>query len=75
MDCEMKVVEQEVEDKEFKKLFQIPIEWYKENSFLRSIRYQYGRWGSLTEKQIEAFKKTVKEKKEKGKEKKEIKKK
>ncbi len=75
MDCEMKVVEQEVEDKEFKKLFQIPIEWYKENSFLRSIRYQYGRWGSLTEKQIEAFKKTVKEKKEKGKEKKKIKKK
>ncbi len=71
----MKVVEQEVEDKEFKKLFQIPIEWYKENSFLRSIRYQYGRWGSLTEKQIEAFKKTVKEKKEKGKEKKKIKKK
>jgi hypothetical protein len=75
MDCEMKVVEKEVEDKEFKKLFKIPIEWYKENSFLRSIRYQYGRWGSLTEKQIEAFKKTVKEKKEKGKEKKKIKKK
>jgi len=67
VNCEMKVVEQKVEDKDFVKLFKIPLEWYKENPFLRSIRYQYGRWGSLTEKQLGAFEKTVKEMKKKKK--------
>lgn len=69
-DCEMKVVQQTIEDKTFAKLFKIPLAWYKENSFLRSIRYQYGKWGSLTERQIEAFKKAVKDLKERGKKKK-----
>ena len=59
--CEMKVFEKKIEDKKFAKLFDIPTEWYRENSFLRSIRYNYGRWGSLTEKQVEAFKKVVKD--------------
>ncbi len=67
MDCEMKAVAQEVNDKKFAKLFDIPLEWYKENSFLRSIRYQYGRYRSLTQNQVEAFKKTIKEMKDTGK--------
>ncbi len=62
----MKVVVQPVKEASFKKLFDIPLDWYKENSFLRSVRYQYGRFNQLTEKQLEAFKKTVKELKEKS---------
>ena len=61
MECEMKEVKKTVKDKKYKKMFDIPIEWYKENSFLRSVRYQFGRYGELSENQIEAFKKTVKE--------------
>jgi hypothetical protein len=68
--CEMKVVDQKIEDSSFQKLFDIPRDWYEENSFLRSVRYQYGRFGDLTDKQIAAFKKTVKEKKAEGKKKK-----
>jgi len=67
-DCEMKVVQLKVEDEEYVKLFDLPLDWYRENSFLRSVRYQYGRFGGVTDKQVEAFKKTVKEmKKEKNK--------
>ena len=66
LDCEMKFVEKKLEDKEFVKLFDIPLDWYRENSFLRSVRYQYGRFGTITDRQIEAFKKTIKDmKKEK----------
>ena len=61
MECEMKEVKKPVKDEKFKKMFDIPIEWYKENHFLRSVRYQYGRYEELSENQIEAFKKTVKE--------------
>jgi hypothetical protein len=61
VDCEMKEVVQPVEEKEFVSLFDIPLDWYRENHFLRSVRYQYGRFGALSDKQIEAFKKTVKE--------------
>ena len=45
-------------------------EWfYKENSFLREIKIKAIKYGSLTEKQIAAFEKTVeKMKKEKSKE-------
>jgi hypothetical protein len=68
-DCEMKVVDKKVEKKTYAKLFDIPREWYEENGFLRSIRYSYGKWGSLTERQLEAFKKTVKELKKEAKKK------
>ena len=60
-ECQMKVVTQKVEDKEYTKMFDIPVAWYKDNPFLLSIRYQYSRFESLTERQVEAFKKTVKE--------------
>lgn len=59
--CEMQEIMKPIKDAKFKKLFALPLELYKENSFLRSVRYQYGRFGSITERQLEAFKKTVKE--------------
>jgi len=68
MDCEMKYVEKPIENKAMAKIFDIPLDWYRENYFLRSIRYQYGKWGTLTERQLEAFKKAVEDmKKEKAK--------
>jgi len=49
-----------------KKLFDIPEEFYKENVFLRNIKVNFIRYESLTDNQINAFKKTVDEmKKEK----------
>lgn len=54
----------EIEDPKMKKFFDIPKEFYKENAFLRSIKINYLKYGNLTEKQIEAFKKTVKKMKE-----------
>ena len=64
-DCQKEDLHQEVTDPEMKKLFAIPEEFYKENSFLRSVKINYFRFGKLTEKQLEAFKKTVKEMTEK----------
>lgn len=64
MDCEMKSIREPVKDSAYRKLFDIPLDWYKENPFLRSVRFQFGRFGELSEKQVEAFKKTVKELKE-----------
>ncbi len=56
----------EVTDPALKKLLNIPEEFYHENSFLRSIKINALRYGSLSEKQIEYFKKSVdKMKKEK----------
>ena len=51
-DCEMKVVDKKVEKKTYAKLFDIPREWYEENGFLRSIRYSYVKFCSLTEMQL-----------------------
>ena len=49
----------EIKDPKMKKMFDIPEEFYKENSFLRDIKIKYLKFGELTEKQIAAFKKTV----------------
>ncbi|MAG52842.1 MAG: hypothetical protein CMH62_02670 [Nanoarchaeota archaeon] len=59
-DCQKKELSTEIEDKKMKKMFDIPEEFYKENSFLRSIKLNYIRYKELSEKQISAFKKTVK---------------
>lgn len=59
-DCQKDELNKEIKDPKMKKLFNIPEEFYKENSFLRSIKSNYLRFGNLTEKQVEAFKKTVK---------------
>ena len=63
-DCQKEDLNKEVKDPEMKKLFDIPEEFYKKNSFLRSIKINYFRFDKLSEKQIEAFKKTVEKMKE-----------
>lgn len=58
-DCQKNKMEGEIADPEMKKLFDIPPEFYKESTFLRSIKINYLRFGSLSERQIEAFKDAV----------------
>jgi dTDP-4-dehydrorhamnose 3,5-epimerase-like enzyme len=60
-DCQKEELSKDIKNPKMKKLFSIPEKFYKENAFLRSIKINYFRYGSLTEKQIAAFKKTVKE--------------
>lgn len=50
-----------IENKKYKALFNIDDKLYEENSFLRSVRDYYNKFGKLSQKQINAFKKTVKE--------------
>jgi iron uptake system EfeUOB component EfeO/EfeM len=57
--CQEKELQGEIKDKKMKKFFNIPEEFYKRNGFLANIKISYLRYGKLTEKQIEAFKKTV----------------
>ena len=42
-----------------KKMFDIPEEFYRESLFLRNIKSSYLRFGKLSGKQIEWFKKVV----------------
>ena len=58
-DCEKHELTGNVKDPKMRELFDIPEEYYKTSSFLRSIKKNYLRFGDLTEKQIEAFKKVV----------------
>jgi len=58
-DCEKAELEGEIKDPKMKKMFDIPKQLYQENSFLRDIKINYLKFGKLSEKQIEAFKKTV----------------
>jgi len=62
--CQMKQLNQEVTDPEFKKMFDIDKDLYEQNSFLRDIKIKYIRFGQLSEKQIETFKRVAKEMKE-----------
>jgi hypothetical protein len=48
----------EIKDPAMKKLFDIPEEYYK-NPFLRDIKMRYLMFGSLSEKQLSAFKDVV----------------
>jgi len=63
-DCQKPEMEGEIKDPKMKRMFKIPEDFYKENSFLRSLKVNYLKFGELSEKQIDAFKKTVKEMKE-----------
>lgn len=63
-ECEKKELEGEIKDKKMKKLFDIPEGYYRENQFLRKIKVNYLKYGTISEKQIEVFKKTVKRIKE-----------
>ena len=58
----------EIKDAAMKKMFDIPEELYMKNAFLRDIKIKYLRFGSLSDKQLDAFKKVSKELKEKKKE-------
>ena len=63
-DCQKKELQGEIKDKKMKRLLNIPEEFYQRNSFLRNIKSNYLKFERLSEKQIEAFKKTVKKMKE-----------
>jgi len=58
-ECQKNELHKEVKDKKMKKFFDIPEEFYENNYFLRNIKIYYLRTGELSEKQIDAFKKTV----------------
>jgi DNA-directed RNA polymerase subunit RPC12/RpoP len=64
-DCLEKEMKGEITDPEMKTMFDIPEEMYQKSNFLCDIKIKYLRFGSLSERQIEAFNKTVKELKEK----------
>ena len=58
-DCQKNSLMGEIKDPVFKKLFNIPEDYYRKNAFLRNIKSNYLRYHNLTEKQIAAFKKAV----------------
>ena len=60
-DCQKDELNKPIKDPEMKKMFDIPEDFYRKNSFLRSIKSNYLRFEKLSEKQIAAFKKTVEE--------------
>jgi DNA-directed RNA polymerase subunit RPC12/RpoP len=64
-ECDSKNLKGEITDPMMKKFFDIPHELYVENQFLRSIKINYLRYGSLTDRQVEAFKEVVKKLKQK----------
>lgn len=63
-DCQKGELQGEIKDPKMKKMFDIPEEFYKQSGFLRSIKSNYLKFGKLSDKQIEFFKKAVKEMKE-----------
>jgi len=60
-ECQKKEMSGEIADPKMKKMFDIPDEFYKDSSFLRSIKIYYLKFDKVSEKQVAAFKKTVKE--------------
>lgn len=69
--CQKAEMSGEIKDAKMKKMFDIPEELYMKNAFLRDIKIKYLRFGTLSDKQIEIFKKVAKELTEKNKETKE----
>lgn len=57
-ECEMKDWE-EIKSGRYKKILDIPKDVYAKSYFLRNVRSYYEKFGKLSEKQIEAFKKTA----------------
>ena len=60
-ECQKPEMKGKIKDPKMKKMFAIPEEFYVKSSFLRSIKVNYLKFGELSEKQVEAFKKTVKD--------------
>ena len=63
-DCQKNLLNSEIKSPVFKKLFDIPEDYYKTSAFLRDIKLNYLKYNNLTEKQIAAFKKVVEQMKE-----------
>ena len=59
--CSMREISKPIEDEKFRKMFDIDQKLYEESSFLRSIKSSYLRFGSLSEKQVETFKRVAAE--------------
>ncbi len=60
-DCQKTELHSTIRNPKMKKFFDIPEELYKNSAFLRSIKINYLRFGDLSEKQVDCFKKTVKD--------------
>ncbi len=58
-ECELKQISHPIENPEYKKFFDIPEKFYQESYFLRNIKASYLRFDSITDRQKEAFLKTV----------------
>jgi len=58
-DCQKEQLNKEIKNKQMREFFNIPEEFYKKSLFLRNIKLSYLNFKKLTEKQKEAFKKTV----------------
>jgi len=68
-DCEKILLHKPVKDAKMRELFAIDKEFYEQSAFLKSIRLNYSIYGSLTERQVEYFKKVseeLKDEKKKG---------
>ena len=59
-ECDKLEMSGEISDPKMKKLFNISEEYYKQSKFLRNIKINYFKYGSLTVNQIKAFKDVVK---------------
>jgi len=60
-ECQLKQMKQKITDPYYKKMFDIEPKFYEQNDFLRSIKINYLRFQGLTDRQVEAFKRTVEE--------------
>ena len=58
-ECQMKQLKQKITDPYYKKLFDIDPKLYEENDFLRSIKMNYLRFEGLTDRLVDAFKRTI----------------
>lgn len=60
-ECLKQDMKGEIIDPVMRKLFDIPEEYYQNNSFLCDIKIKYLKYNNLSEKQLDAFKKVVAE--------------
>ena len=70
VECKMKEIDKPITNPKYKKLFNIDKALYEKSGFLRNIKSSYIRFGELSEKQIDMFKKVVEDVKNKKPEKK-----
>lgn len=58
-DCQKSSLQGKITDPKYKKLFNIPEDYYKDNIFLRNIKGNYLKYGNITEAQETTFQKVV----------------